>query len=100
MKKRAHIHILALLAAVAAVSSPLEAQRPPTDVAALRSSLEPKFEILPLRDGVALRPREAYGDIKSIEVTNGPIAIDGQPVTGAELRQRLGADADTVIALS
>ena len=33
--------------------------------------------------------------------TDGPIAIDGQPVTGGELRDRLGADnAGLVLALT
>ncbi len=100
MKIKTTIHVLALLAAIAAVSRPAEAQRGASGLQELRSSLERRFEVLPLRDGIALRPREASRDIRSIEITNGPIAIDGTPVTGAELRQRLGADADLVLQIS
>ena len=42
-------------------------------------------------------PKGAGRDIRSIELTGGAIAIDGVPVTGAELKQRLGADADLII---
>jgi hypothetical protein len=66
---------------------------------ALRREVERRFDVLPLRDGVALRPRGA-ATVRSIEINAGTIAIDGQPVSGAELRSRLGADADTVLQLS
>jgi hypothetical protein len=100
MTTRTRVYLLAIMAITSALSHPLAAQRPPSDLATLRSTLERRFEILPLRDGVALRPREAYGDIRSIEITSGVIAIDGQPVTGAELRRRLGSDADSIIEVS
>jgi hypothetical protein len=38
--------------------------------------------------------------VKSIELSNSAIAVDGAPVTGEELRQRLGNDADLVFQLS
>lgn len=69
------------------------------DPAALRSQLERRFDVLPLREGVVLRPRTT-STVRSIEITRGAIAIDGQPVTGAELRTRLGGDADLVLQLS
>jgi len=67
--------------------------------AALKRDVERRFEVLPLRDGVALRPK-APSSVRSIEVAAGTIAVDGQPVTGAELRTRLGADAEMVLQLS
>ena len=67
--------------------------------AALKRDVERRFEVLPLRDGVALRPKTP-SSVRSIEITAGTIAVDGQPVTGAELRTRLGADAETVLQLS
>jgi hypothetical protein len=100
MKTRTRVYLLAIMAVTTALGRPLDAQRPPSDLATLRSTLERRFEVLPLRDGVALRPREAFGDIRSIEITSGVIAIDGQAVTGAELRQRLGSDADPIIEVS
>ena len=38
--------------------------------------------------------------IKSVELSGPTIAIDGTPVTGAELRERLGSDGDLVLQLS
>jgi len=66
--------------------------------------------VLPLQHGVALRPKRppiraeapqgVDRGIRSIELTDGAIAIDGAPVTGAELREKLGPDADLVLRLS
>ena len=53
--------------------------------AALKRDVERRFEVLPLRDGVALRPK-APSSVRSIEIAAGTIAVDGQPVTGGELR--------------
>ncbi|MFN7981571.1 MAG: hypothetical protein U0Q11_06905 [Vicinamibacterales bacterium] len=67
---------------------------------ALRRSVERRFDVLPLRDGVALHPKTPMPGVRSVEITGGTIAIDGQPATGAELRSKLGADADAVLQLS
>ena len=74
------------------------AKSSPTPTCASR--FERRFEVLPLHDGVALRPKAHDARARSIEVTNGTIALDGEPVTGAELRNRLGTDADLVLKLS
>ena len=66
---------------------------------ALRRQIEQRFDVLPLQTGVALRPKSIQG-VRSIEITDGNIAIDGTPVTGAELRAKLGSDADLVLRLS
>lgn len=67
---------------------------------ALRRTVEHTFDVLPLRDGIALHPKRPMNGIRSVEITGGTIAIDGQPATGAELRQKLGPDADQVLQLS
>jgi hypothetical protein len=67
---------------------------------ALRRQVERRFEPFPLIDGFALRPKTPMRGIRSIEVTGGTIAVDGSPVTGVELRNRIGDDADLVIQLS
>lgn len=66
----------------------------------LARQIESRFSVLPITGGVVLTPRTAGTGLKSIEVANGTIAVDGVPVTGAELRQKLGADADAVLQLS
>ena len=100
MKGTAHIHVFTLLAAFFAAGPSVMAQTDRTDTAALRAGLERRYDVLPLRDGVALRPKDAASGIRSIELTGDTIAIDGQPMTGAELRDRLGEDADLVLRLS
>jgi hypothetical protein len=94
-----------LVIALAAASSPacedvLRAQAAPeSDVTALRARLQPRFQMLPLRDGVALVPRFRTS-VRSIEVSAGVIAVDGVETTGSELRRQVGADADLVLQLS
>ncbi len=67
---------------------------------ALRQQIERRFDVLPLRNGLALRPKRDNRRVRSIELADGTIAIDGAPATGAELRDKLGADADLVLRLS
>jgi hypothetical protein len=99
--KRTIIHLLALGAAVVVGVDPLAAQRDQSDTATLRANVERRFEVLPIADGVVLKPRDSSRGAQSIEITNNLIAIDGQPATGPELVQKLGsADADLVRELS
>jgi hypothetical protein len=66
---------------------------------ALRERLERRFDIVALSDGVALRPK-SRGDIRLIEVTSGAVLVNGEAVTGRELRDRVGEDAEQVLRLS
>ncbi len=66
---------------------------------ALRQRVEQRFEVLPVRGGVVLTPRHNH-DVTSVEIRDGVIAIDGDPATGADLRKRLGADAEIVLQMS
>ena len=69
------------------------------DVNSIRGRLEKRFEVLAIANGVVLTPRFRT-DVRAIEVSDSTIAIDGSPVTGSELRKRLGEDADVVLQLS
>jgi hypothetical protein len=88
-----------LAAHAAGMPRPAEAQTA-NEVTALKAQLERRFDVLPLQDGVLLRPRASTAGLRSVEIHQGAIAIDGQVVTGAELRGRLGADADLVLRVS
>jgi hypothetical protein len=79
-----------------------DAAAPPPQEASedLRQRIEERFEVLPLHDGLALRPKSPMRGVRSIELSDGTIAIDGTPATGGELRRKLGPDADLVIRLS
>ena len=70
-----------------------------SDVNSIRARLEKRFEILPIANGIVLTPRFRSA-VRSIEISDSTIAVDGAPVTGSELRQRLGDDADAVLQLS
>jgi len=48
---------------------------------------------------VALTPKSPRGDVRLVEISD-TIAINGVQVSGRELRERLGADADAVLRLS
>ncbi len=66
---------------------------------ALRHRVERHFQVLPVRGGVVLTPK-ADSKVKTIEIRDGVIALDGDPATGAELREKLGADAELVLQVS
>jgi hypothetical protein len=70
------------------------------DQRALRARLQERFDFVPLTDGVGLRPKASTGDVRLVEVSDRAILVNGSPVTGRELRDRLGADADAVLQLS
>lgn len=84
----------ATFAMLAAVSASAQSH-----VDELRSRLQRRFEIVPLANGVVLTPRFKTS-IRSIEISESTIAIDGAPVTGRELQDRLDDDADLVLQLS
>jgi hypothetical protein len=85
------VAVLVVLAAQAASTQ--------TDVAAMRARLESRFEMLPIANGVVLTPRFRT-PVRSIELSDSTIAIDGTPVTGGELLTRLGNDGQLVLQLS
>jgi hypothetical protein len=72
-------------------------ERPSADE--VRERLAARYDILPLTRGIALRSKSRPGLLVEI-MNDGEIAIDGAPVSGRELRERLGADADLVLQLS
>jgi hypothetical protein len=79
----------------------------------LRARLRERYDVVALQQGVALVPRQAAsagtssgragtetGSIRLIQIEGGVVAVDGQTLTGAQLRERLGADADLVVQVS
>jgi hypothetical protein len=70
------------------------------DTRALRERLERRYDVVALSDGVGLRPKTRAGDVRLIEITAGAVLVNGSAVTGRELRDRLGEDADAVLRVS
>lgn len=66
----------------------------------VRDRVEARYQVLPIRDGIVLMPQYGSAEVQSIELADGTIAVNGQPVTGAELRDLVGDDAADVTRLS
>jgi hypothetical protein len=87
--------VLGAGAALAQSSQADEQQR------ALRTRIEERFDVVPLTDGLALRPKTSIRDVRLIEIAaDGSISINGSPVSGREIRELLGADTDAVLRVS
>jgi hypothetical protein len=67
---------------------------------ALQRRLEERWRLVPIQDGLLLVPRHAGRTVRGVELRQGTVAVDGEPVTGTELRARLGADADAILEAS
>lgn len=66
----------------------------------LGARLRERYDVVALQQGVALVPREAGSGIRLIQIEGGVVAVDGQTLTGAQLRDRLGTDADLIVQAS
>ncbi|MCX6551703.1 MAG: hypothetical protein NTY02_11995, partial [Acidobacteria bacterium] len=100
---------LAPLAGLLVLVSPLPGVAQPAPAAVLdarpelrqlRDRAERRFEIMQVRRGLILVPKADVPRVRTIEIADGTVLIDGVPVTGRELRERLGDAADTVVQLS
>ncbi len=68
--------------------------------AKLKSAIDARYRVFASDGGLLLVPRKPLAGVGSIEVLESTISVNGTIVTGGELRQRLGADADSVLELS
>jgi Flp pilus assembly pilin Flp len=66
----------------------------------LRQQVERRFDVVTVQDGLVLKPKSPIRDVRWVEVTGGTITVNGAPVSGAELRDKVGDDADVVMQLS
>lgn len=72
----------------------------PSDLASLRRRVESRFRVVPFDNRLVLVPSERSAPVAFIELVGDRVSIDGQAVTGEQLRTRLGADADLILRLS
>lgn len=94
---RFRVALVVLVSATLAVS--LEG-RQRDDTADLRDRLRERYDVLALQDGIGLVPRDRDSGIRLIEVRDGTVSVNGDVVTGRELRDRLGRDADLILRLT
>lgn len=66
----------------------------------LRDRIESRYEVLPVRDGVLLRPHEEYRGVRAVEIGGDTIAINAEEVPEEAVRGWLGPRADAVLALA
>jgi hypothetical protein len=92
--------MLAMMVALA-TAAPV-AQTNSDERRALRERLEQRYDVVPLSEGVILKPKTKGSgkDVRFIEITGGAISVNGATVSGAELRDRVGTDADAITRLS
>src|SRR5829696_1160914 len=89
----------ACVSAPAAAQAPAEEARPAHEVSpSVKAQALERFRVLVLRDGIVLTPRR--GADKTIEISRQSIAVNGAPVSGRELDEELGTDAELVLQLS
>lgn len=98
--KSTKIVLLLVALSLTAASAARGGQLTDDEQRALRDRIQERYDVVPLSDGVALRPKTRSKDVRLIEITDGSIVINGATVTGRELRERLGADADAILRLS
>src|SRR5262249_47599875 len=91
------IACLVMLALGALVVAAEEQQT--SDDKALRERIEARYDVVPIADGIALTPKQRNPDVRLIEISD-VISINGTTVTGRELRDRVGDDADDILKLS
>ncbi|HXT23046.1 MAG TPA: hypothetical protein VN923_20020 [Thermoanaerobaculia bacterium] len=59
----------------------------------LRQQVEARFEVLPVSDGLLLRPKQPMDGIRALEVRDGQLAIDGREAEAYDLERRIGREA-------
>lgn len=85
-------------AAGTAAAEPAEARGEAT--AELRAAVEERYSVLPSRTGVMLVPETEIPGIRSIEVADGEVAINGEVVSPTILRSWLGDEAEPLLELA
>lgn len=94
--------VLGSMAVTAAIAAPQSSTNPPASAeerGELRRLLESRYEVLPVSEGIVLKPRKPRAGIRTIEVTGDRVAVNGEPVSTRTLRDWLGEDADSVLRL-
>jgi hypothetical protein len=66
----------------------------------LKTRLQARFDVVALQQGVALVPLQATSNVRMIQIVGGVVTVDGESLTGQQLRDRLGTDSDLVLQAS
>jgi hypothetical protein len=86
------------LSGIALAQPPAEAPAA-TGRQGLRQTIERRYEVLPIRNGVVLTPRQERLGVQTIEVSGDTIAVNGERVSEGVVRAWLAEDADLILRL-
>jgi hypothetical protein len=86
--------------AAAAAQEPAPSGQTTASERRIRDGVLAQYRVLPVQNGIILVPLSRIDGVDNIELRGGTIAINGHPVTGGEVRDRLGRGADVVLELS
>ena len=67
---------------------------------ALAGAVRERFEVDLRPDGLALTSTDAEGVTRVVTLGDGVVEVDGAPVSGAELREVFGPDADLILRVT
>jgi hypothetical protein len=71
----------------------------PADRKALHDALAARYEVLPVHNGVLLKPRTVEAAVRAVEVSGDTLAVNGEPVSEGVLRAWLGEQAEPILRL-
>lgn len=76
------------------------AQAETASLAALRAQIENRYQVQEVPGGILLLPKYGNVQVQNLTITDDGIAVNGQPVTGPELRAMVAEDADAIVRLT
>jgi cytoskeletal protein CcmA (bactofilin family) len=96
---RAAALILALALPLGFAALAVAQETPAVQGQELRRQIESRYQVLPIRGGVVLTPRESRRGVRAVEVSGDSVAINGERVNKQIARDWLGEDARLVLSL-
>ena len=92
---------IGLLAFATTPAGILAGQAEPTaEEVALAGAVRERFQVDLRPDGLALTSTDAEGVTRVVTLGDGVVEVDGAPVSGAELREVFGPDADLILRVT
>lgn len=73
---------------------------PTAEEVALAGAVRERFEVDLRPDGLVLTSTDAEGVTRVVTLGDGVVEVDGAPVSGAELREGFGPDADLILRVT
>jgi hypothetical protein len=97
-----HLHwtVRTVVAALLAVSLQIAGHAQTPLSPEVRAQVRERYDVVTLQEGLALVPRQTGSEVRFIQIVDGVVTVDGDVLTGRQLRDRLGPDADLILQVS